>query len=251
MITALCSVCHRALDDDTDLTACDACAAGLRAMLTELPRQLPLLAQLLRPGGGPAQRGGTGRAHSPLPVRLDVLDLLGPGQVVPLEDPHGDQSDGIPIAPLVYGWARYIAQQHPSVSRDRHGTIQIRPCDGPASHRGNGIAAWCAWLTAYVPYVCTQPWVAAMHEQLEQLLSQIRSKTGSRPGRTDRDAPCPECACFALVSIHGDPTVRCEACGTALTAAEYAEHAATVLPPLTALAVRIALQQAESAGTAA
>ncbi|MER7814062.1 hypothetical protein [Streptomyces sp. NPDC096153] len=243
-----CDVCHGPLPESSDRYACHSCAERLRAMLAELPRQLPLLRSLLRPDGGPAQRGGTGRAHSPMPVRLDVLDLLGPGHVVTLADPDGDQTDGVPIDPLVYGWARYIAQQHPAVSRDRHGTIQVRPCDGPRSRRGTDVAAWCSWLIAYVPYICRQPWAADMLDQLEQLLRQIRDKTGDRPGRTVRDAPCPRCEGFALVSVGGDPYVRCEACSLALAPDEYAEYAAKVLPSLTALAVRLALNgQAETA----
>jgi hypothetical protein len=234
-----CTICHYRLPEGAEVYACEACAYRLRAMLLELPRHMPLLAELLRPGSGLPGRGGGGRAHSPMPVRLDVMDLLGPGHVVVLADPHGDQSAGVPITPLLYGWARYIAASVPSVTRDRHDTVRIQPCDGPWSRRGSDVAAWCHWLIAYLPYAVTQSWISDMYQQIEDLIWRVRGKTDRRPRRTKRSAPCPECSWFELVSIEGEPHIVCEACGHRLTAEEYREHSEAVLPALTVLAVRI------------
>jgi hypothetical protein len=234
-----CAICHGPLPDFSDAYGCDACAYRLRALLLELPRHMPLLAELLQPGSGLPGRGGVGRAHSPMPVRLDVMDLLGPGHVVVLDDPHGDQSAGVPITPLLYGWARYIAQAHSSVLRDRHGTVRVQPCDGPYSHRGSDAVAWCHWLVAYLPYALTQPWIVDMYHQLEDLIWRVRAKTDRRPQRTTRNAPCPACEAFALVSVEGEPLITCEGCGHKLTPSEYRTHSEAVLPALTALAVRI------------
>lgn len=243
-MTPRCAICHALLPDPTDLYACEACGYRLRTMLRELASQMPLLQELLRPGSALPGRGGSGRAHSPMPVRLDVLDLLGPGHIVALEDTHGDQSDGVPITPLLAGWARYIANTHPSVTRDRHGTVRVQPCDTAVPRHGGSVAAWCHWLIAYVPHVVRQEWASDMYGQVEALLRRIQAKTGDRPGRTVRDAPCPGCACFALVSIEGEPLIACEVCNRRLTPEEYREHSAAVLPSLTALAVRIAAQRA-------
>lgn len=242
-MTARCAVCHGRLPEATDLCACEACGYRLRAMLRELPRHVPLLEALLRPGSSLPGRGGAGRAHSPMPVRLDILDLLGPGHVVVLEDPHGDQSWGVPITPLLYGWARYIAQDHPSVTRDRHGTVYVQRCDGAYSRQAGSVAAWCHWLLAYLPYAATQPWVDEMYRQLEELLNQVRAKTGTKPGRTRKDAPCPTCECFALVAVDGEWHIHCESCGEDLSPAEYDAHRAAVMPALAAIAVRIAAGQ--------
>lgn len=242
-MSARCDVCHSLLPDPTDLYACEACGYKLRAMLRELPRHVPLLEALLRPGSGLPGRGGTGRAHSPLPVRLDLLDLLGPGHVVVLEDPHGDQSDGVPITPLLYGWARYIAGYHPSVGRDQHGTVHVRPCDGPYSRPGGTVAGLCAWLIAYLPYAVTQPWAADMYRQLEELLQRVRTKSGARPGRTPKDAPCPDCDTWSLVAVDGEWGVHCEACACTLTPDEYDLHRAAVMPALASLALQIAAHQ--------
>lgn len=250
-MTARCTVCHDLLSEDAEAYACEACAYRLRGMLKELPRHLPLLEELLQPGSSFGGRGGAGRAHSPMPVRGDIMDLLGPGHVVVLADPHGDQTGGIPITPLLYGWARYIAYTYPAVTRDWHGTVRIEPCSGPYSRRGSDASAWCAWLITYLPYAVTQPWLDDMYRQIEDLVDRIRAKTDRRPGRTSRSAPCPECTCFSLVSTEGEPLIMCESCGHHLTPAEYKEHAASVLPALTALAVRIHGHQAAAAGHSA
>lgn len=245
-----CTVCHARLPDGAEVYACEACAYRLRAMLLELPRQVALLAALLQPGSGLPGRG-SGRAHSPMPVRLDVMDLLGPGHVVVLADPHGDQAAGIPITPLLYGWARYLAASVPSVTRDRHGTIRIQPCDGPWSRRGSDAAAWCRWLIGYLPYAVTQSWISDMYQQIEDLIWRVRGKTDRRPRRISRSAPCPECSCFALVSTEGEPHIACESCGHRLTADEYKAHSEAVLPALTALAVRLHGQAAAAEQSAA
>jgi hypothetical protein len=246
-----CTICHCQLPDTAETYACEACTYRLRAMLLELPRQLVLLAALLPPGSSLPGRGGAGRAHSPMPVRLDVMDLLGPGHVVVLADPHGDQSAGVPITPLLYGWARYIAQGYPSVVRDRHGTVRVQPCDGPYSHRGSDAAAWCHWLVAYLPYAVTQSWIGDMYQQVEDLIWRVRGKTDRRPRRITRDAPCPACDGWALVTVEGEPHTVCEGCGHRLTAEEYRAHSEAVLPALTALAVRIHGQAATAGQPAA
>lgn len=240
-MTTRCAVCHGLLPNQSEHLACEACAYRLRSMLVEVPKHVPLLAALLEPGSsGPPSRGSVGRAHSPMPVRLDVMDLLGPGHAIALPDPHGDQTGGVPILPLLHGWARYIADQHPAVTRDRHGTVHIGPCDAPHSSHGTDVTAWSRWLIAYLPYALTQPWIGDMYRQMEDLVWRLRGKTDRRPRKVARSAPCPSCDAFALVSVEGEPHITCEACAASLTSAEYRAHSQAVLPALTALAVRLA-----------
>ncbi|WP_256220711.1 hypothetical protein [Streptomyces sp. CC53] len=211
----------------------------LQAWLAELPTHLPMLRSLLRPAAGPPRRGSTGRAHAPLPVDLRVLDLLGPGQPLPPDDPYGDQDGHVPAGALRYGWARYIASEFPAVRRDRYGTVHIERCEEPLVRGGATVAAWCAWLSAYAPYALTQPWGSELYRQLEDLLRRVRRMVGAVPQRTTKDAPCPSCAAFALVATDGEWWIRCEACGHEMAPEDYDEHRARVMPQLAAVAVHL------------
>lgn len=240
-----CDICHRHAPAGHYL--CDACQHRVHAWLLEIPQRLVLLRDMLRPDTGPAQRGGSGRAHSPLPVDVRVLDLLGPGHVVPLEDPHGDQTGGVPLAPLLYGWARYIASQMPSVHRDAHGTVRIQPCTGAWSRRGSDVPAWCAWLQAYLPYVARQSWARPMYDQLEDVVHRIRRITHTQPRTRAMDAPCPGCGAFALQEREDELLIACAACPVRLTPEAYDEHRAQVMPALARVALLLAARQAAAA----
>lgn len=240
-----CEICHQHAPAGCYL--CDGCAYRVHTWLREIPRHLPLLRDSLQPDTGPAQRGGSGRAHSPLPVRVEVLDLLGPGHVVPLADPHGDQAAGIPLAPLLVGWARYLAADIPYVRRDEHGTIHIERGAAPVARAGTSIAAWCSWLDAYLPYAVTRPWSADLYEQLEAVLQRIRRITHTTPRRRHMDAPCPDCQAWELVAVDDEWHISCEACGHRLTPDEYAAHRAQVMPVLAAIALHLGAQQAAAA----
>lgn len=247
-----CSTCSRGLHPVRDDAAylCLACTGRLRGWLTSIPQQLPLLREALQLGPSAGGRSA-GRAEAPLPLRLSALDLLGPGLVVPVDDPYGDhagdQTGGIPLTALLYGWARYIASEHPAVYR-KHDTEYTVPCEGAASHEGTGIEAWCRWLIAYLPHAVTRPWAHQMYDQLGDAISRIEAITREVPQRRPRYAPCPQCTAFALAAVDGEWEVACEACGYCMDPDAYATHAAAVLPGLTSIAVRMTAARAAGTG---
>ncbi|MGW1182985.1 hypothetical protein ACWD7Y_05205 [Streptomyces drozdowiczii] len=233
-----CEICHHTTA--TGRYLCDACEYRARAWLAGLPEQVELLQHCLAPATGPAQRGGTGRAHSPLPVDLRVLDLLGPGHVVPLEDPHGDQSAGVPVTALLAGWAHYIAcDVLPAIYIDEHGVLRRAGTASACPRSGEGVTAWSTWLARYLPHAVTRPYAVEMYEQLHDVVDRIERITHSRPRRRRRQAPCPDCTAFALVEQETELHISCDACGCRLTPDEYAAHRAEVMPALAALALRI------------
>lgn len=242
-----CEICHQHAPAECHL--CEACTYRLHTWLRTLPRHVVLLQACLLPESGPAQRGGAGRAHSPLPVDLRVLDLIGPGHPVPVEDPHGDQSGGIPITALLAGWAHYLAGDVPAVYRDAHGTVRIER-HGHASawpRTGTGITAWCTWLTRYLPYAVTRPWAPAMYTQLEDLIHRIQRITHTRPRRHTMDAPCPGCSAFALQSVDDEWHISCQACTVRLTPDQYDEHRDRIMPGLAVLALRMEAARQQTA----
>lgn len=219
-----CARCPRTAPDEQHL--CLVHASELLGWLTELPRQAQLLRQFLSPSGGPARGRSGGRAHAPIPVDLRVLTLLGPGHLDP--PPGTPAEDDVPILARLGGWAGYIAYTYPALgwhpARDPTATLYVGACEQALPRHGPTIAGWCAWLTAYLPYALTQPWIGDLHRQLGDLIARIRDLTHAVPHKHPQGAPCPDCQAFALVAIDGQWGIVCEACGHHLTPEAYAEH---------------------------
>jgi hypothetical protein len=233
-----CTICREPIGVDAARYACTSCERALRQRLRTIVAELPLLRAAMVPGSPSGGRRPVGRAHSPLPVNVRVLDLLGPGATnLFAEDPYGEQTGGIAIGPLLTGWVRWIGEQQLAAYRLRHGEDATPPRGTPP--RTGGIAGLCARLGRQVPYAATRPWVADLDADLADAVRRVRAITGSRPARHIRLAPCPECSAFALVQTDGQWGVRCEACEHRMDPDAYAAHASAVLPSLTAIAVRM------------
>lgn len=242
-----CDICHRHAPAGCYL--CEACEYRARTWLARMPGQTQLLLDCLEPSVGPAQRGGSGRAHSPLPVDLRVLDLIGPGHVVALQDPHGDQSAGVPINALLAGWAQYIATDVPIVYTDTDGVLRtgahLHATARPRS--GTGITAWSTWLVRYLPYAVTRPYAVDLYQQLQDVVDRIQRITHTRPRRHPKDAPCPSCSAFALVAVDDEWHISCQACCMRLTPDEYTEHRARIMPALARVALLMEAQRESAA----
>lgn len=225
-----CTICGGPLAHHPGETyACEGCVWTLRFLLRELPRHLPLLDACLVPDGAPrtGRTTGAGAAHAPAPVRLDVLNLIGPGHWT------ADDTTDVPVQPLLHGWAtRLAAECGFHVGRDPHGTQIIDRRGTPCSRRGSGPAAWAAWLHAYTPLAAGRPWIREMHDQIEDLLRRILAITGTTPRRRNRAAPCPDCGAFDLVATDGEWWITCTVCGHRLTRDAYDDHAVTTLAAL-------------------
>ncbi|WP_329545545.1 hypothetical protein OG548_14300 [Streptomyces sp. NBC_01356] len=209
--------CGRTLgDDEPHWKVCGRCEHRIRGWLRELPRQLPLLRASLRPDSGPTQSAiHGGRAHAPLPVRGDVLALLGPAAPGPVHDPEGDQAGPVPIHAVIRTWAELLA--------DERG--KPLPLLRPGETYGS-------YLAAHLPYALTRPWIADLHQELGELISRIRNITCTEPRRRPKTAPCPDCGAFGLMEEDWQAYIDCEVCGLLLTPAEYTDHAERVMPGL-------------------
>ncbi|MEU9380016.1 hypothetical protein AB0D38_02950 [Streptomyces sp. NPDC048279] len=221
-----CSLCHRDTPEHEHL--CLVHAGELRGWLAEIPGQALLLEEFVTPAGGRATQGrpGGGRAHSPAPVDLRVLTLLGPGRY----DPSGPDDDGqAPLLALLGAWAGHIAYQYPAATRDAYGVQRSQPCEQAWPAGGETITGWCAWLTAYLPYALTLPLAADLYRALGQLVSRLRQLTHAEPRRRPMAGPCPQCEACALVRTDGQDTVTCLLCGHQLGLNAYDTHQAAVL----------------------
>ncbi|MEW2570474.1 hypothetical protein [Streptomyces sp. NPDC047070] len=209
---------------------CDRCANRVRGWLRELDLQRILLRVMLVPGSSGPATGSVhgGRAHSPMPARGDVLNFLGPGASSTLADPYGDargdQDAGATIDATLHAWARATAEH-------------IHPPDRPWLRPGR---TWSAWLTAYLPWALSAPWIGDLHDELDDLVQQARGLTRTEPRRRPKDAPCPSCQAFGLVEEDWQPYIECTVCEALLTPDEYARHAQDVMPRLYRTALLIA-----------
>ncbi|MFC8276271.1 hypothetical protein ACFUJR_27820 [Streptomyces sp. NPDC057271] len=221
-----CLICHHD-PGAPPRTVCPGCETRLRALLREIDAQRPLLAASLRLDTAPADgRPGGGRAHSPLPVRGDVLTLLGAGTLATVTGHPGDQSGPVPLDTLLAGWAHAIA-------------TEITGREDVRAFRRRG-STWSAWLTAYLPHIVTSPGAGALHDELTDVVYRIRAITRTEPRRHSQTAPCPHCEAFALVATDWQPDIHCEACGLLLTPSQYDDHARATLPRLVRLGILMA-----------
>jgi hypothetical protein len=227
-----CRTCRRFLrPDEARRTVCRRCEHRMRGWLREIDLQRPLLEASLLLSSAPTEGHSAGRAHSPLPVRPDVISLLATGAAGTVPDPHGDQVGSLPIDTLLQTWAQALAEH-----------VRLRAdAPEPESHEATGPRAvpalrpgrtWSTWLTAYLPWALGSPWITAFHSELADLISHIRAITCSEPRRRAQKAPCPSCRAFALFEEDWQTYIDCEACGLLLTPAEYRAHHDTVMPAL-------------------
>jgi hypothetical protein len=238
-----CSICPRtARPAYADSYACSACLHRMRFVLAELQRELPGLQDALVPGGTGPRTGSRfgGRAHSPMPLNGQALDLLGPGWAERLPDPHGEQVAGAPLVPLLRSLADRLAGEFPH----QFSTGFVVPYGGAtaAVNRGGADAgAWCRWLYRYLPYAVQLPWVRELHHALDDALARVQAVTRTQPRTHPRDAPCPECGACALSRTDGHWEVVCEVCGAEMEPDAYDRYAAAVLSGLTLAMARDAL----------
>ncbi|MER8042725.1 hypothetical protein [Streptomyces sp. NPDC094032] len=220
-----CLICTHSADQPR--TACARCGDRLRGWLAEIPRQVVLLRASLELGVRPAQGyGGAGRAHAPLPVRADVLTLLGPAAPGPVRDTAGDQDGPAPVHAILHAWADQLADDL------GHNLPPINPR-----------APYAAYLARHLDHVLRASWVALLHAELADVVRRIRAITSTEPRRRHLDAPCPSCACFGLGLTDWQRYVDCSACGRLLTPEEYAEHRAAVMPGLARIGILLAAAQ--------
>lgn len=225
------TTCGRPLrQSEAHRTACSRCEHRIRGWLREIVYQLPLLTASLQRDGGPVQGSTASRAHSPAPLRLDVLNLLGPAAPGGVSDRDGDQGGPIPLLGTLRDWASAIADERGKPLPARPGTL------------------YTGYLAAHLPYVLTRPWIRDLYAELGELMKRIRGITRTEPRSQPLPAPCPgtDCTAFGLVQTDWQVYIECTACGRLLTRAEYDEHAARVLPPLYRIGILIAANLSET-----
>lgn len=173
-MTALCIVCpvhSRKPRAPQWGQACETCRDTMRSGLLELAEQYTLLDAQPSQSGGPKV---SGTREAPLPGRLDVLNLVGPG-AANVRDRHGDQHGELPPLVWMQQWARDW--------RDNGAPgDQLPP---PA------LADTEEWLRHRLDWACDEhPAVDEFARELGQQVATLRAVNGERSDRITI-GPCP------------------------------------------------------------
>lgn len=101
-----CPVCHRRRSDHI----CDPCRERTRLQLTDIPDQYARLTDALQPGSSPGGTPVSGTRTPPLPLRVDVLNLVAraPAGNGNIHDPYRDQFGPPSIFGFLVSWENTI-----------------------------------------------------------------------------------------------------------------------------------------------
>lgn len=198
-----CALCGR----DSDLPrTCRPCRNRVRGLLLGLP-ELVVQCWMAR---NPVQRGTSSERVSaskeaPIPLRMDVLNLLGPSADAVLTGE--DQSGPVPVIGVLSAWADLVAEQ----------TRQT-----PVSHT---VSTLTQYLIDHGEWACRQEWVTDFAEELEGLTKTLRRVSGIEPVRIPLPVVCPRCDLRAMVREEGSGwSAECRYCAVVkLSAREYAQ----------------------------
>lgn len=199
-----CVLCTR--DKRQDGSQC--CAGCQRKLLHQLNDTVDLYAMLpafLAPGSSAGAPKVSGSREAPLPLRLDVLNLLGAAAGGTVHDPHGDQTGTTPVVERLHSW-----------ERDWRETRGLSPGKGPAT-----VTSCTGFLRAQLDWAAREhPAIVEFATELRELVSELRVATGDpRPkpigtctNLVDRDGQRVECGHKLYAAPYSD-VIRCRACG--------------------------------------
>lgn len=155
----------------------EGCRARIRADLRTLVTEYALLDAT--PGASTGQRV-TGTRDAPLPARLDVLNLVGPG-ADGVSDPHGDQVGDLPPLVWLEQWVR-----------------DWRDSGAPGDHLpASTMTELSAWVERRLDWAADEhPAVDEFARELHRQVAALRgaNRTGEEREPRQYVGPCPQVA---------------------------------------------------------
>lgn len=174
---------------------CTVCTGRLRWRIAELPALVRWLHAHLTPERRGESDKVTGSAEPPMPLRTDVLSVIGPASLDVSSNAGGlDQDDSLPNIPTeLYTWCRLTAEE-----RDLYGPTRVDP-------------ETCAtWLLGQLDWIVTQPWCAELLDEVARMHATAGRLAPWSEQRYQLDGACPSCDLKALVRHEGAIDVECD-----------------------------------------
>ncbi|MGW2932938.1 hypothetical protein ACWDA7_13970 [Streptomyces sp. NPDC001156] len=187
-----CFVCGAPQETKT----CDRCRSRIRGLLGQLPEQfawLHLSRQRVQGGGGDGR--SSKRLHAPTPGDERVLNMLGPASRQPVTTLL-DQVGETPFLEVLWSWCEAVTEER--------GLNPVR----------KHVTTMTARLTAHLPWIVEQPWVAEFADEIGDLVRTCQRITLTEPRRELlRGVTCPSCDGLTLVRYYpGDWAAECFLC---------------------------------------
>lgn len=212
-------------DSDVDATVGYLCVqhfSRLRSSLLELPAIAVWLHCRIATGGSSLTERVSGSSDDPIPLRLDVLDLIGPVAPNPTEALVRDtevQAGEPSMFDELRSWAELVKDESgfPWTGDDRKTLVGA-----------------VGFLTGHLSWIAGQPWVDEFATAVRRLGRQAHRVAPWRAEVRHDPSPCPACNVRAVVLHIADGVSRCEVraggCGRVQPISEYVLNA--ILPKL-------------------
>jgi hypothetical protein len=177
---------------------CGWCRGRLSTALVNLPAIAAWLQVNIEPGSNSSFDGRvSGSREQPIPLRQDVLDLIGPtsrkeiSRTMTLIGSHfrtwpAEQSGEPSIYDLIKGWAKVVHEEAYADWPDR-----------------NGLVALCGWLHRQLDWITRQPWVDDMLTDLLTAQDSARRVVAWPSEQRRLKSDCPSCDMRSLVFVRG------------------------------------------------
>lgn len=201
--TELCIVCQRRRVQWPQV--CEGCRDRMRRDLAALAEEYALLDAT--PTGGAGEKV-SGTRDAPLPLRTDVLNLVGPG-TANARGNYADQVGDLPPLAWLESWVR-----------------DWRDVRSQGEHLPDAtVTALVEWLDKRLDWAgdehrAVDEWADGLRRQLGALRAANQS---NEPKPEPLVTPCPTCRLRSLVRINGGD-VHCQECGRILRPDEYDQH---------------------------
>lgn len=194
---------------------CHVCTERLRKRIAEAPALVSWLAAHVQPGRhGESDKVRGGGFVAPIPVRADVLSVIGPAATEAVLGNGDDQDNTLNIPAELDSWCQVLVEE-----RTEHdgGTY--------AGPRGGKPETTAAYLLAHLEWIVQQQWAVELHDEMGRM---HRTAFGLAPwdaGRHEVPGECPSCDLKALVRYDGSSYVQCEiragGCGRLISEDDY------------------------------
>lgn len=170
--------------------------------------RIPLTAHTVTSGptGSPGRVRVTGTRTAPLPISVELLNLIGPGSAS-VSDPHGDQIGELPprwwLLTVSEDWAEQLGY-----------TLRARTT----------VAALVRWLSNHLDWACDHhPAVDDFAAELRRQRGILRNAAGLVPAKPEPcdGVACPKCDLRALYRAPGSGLIHCGTCPHLMTPQEY------------------------------